>query len=139
MCCVHGLDEEKTRPEELACLFSSFGEVACVFMPTPDSTAGVRMRTSHQCRAAVEQLRGVVLHGRQITVAWGEEGGRQTGERGGPALRRGAGGRAAEGPARRRRPFGVPSAPRFVVDACDVLCVREAQGPPQNVFKLNNI
>ncbi|EER20226.1 polypyrimidine tract binding protein, putative, partial [Perkinsus marinus ATCC 50983] len=66
---VHGLNEQETRPDDLAALFAVYGNVVRVkIMFKARHTALVQMQDMQQCRTAISYLQDVWLHGNQLTM-----------------------------------------------------------------------
>ncbi|KAF4692298.1 hypothetical protein FOZ60_013829 [Perkinsus olseni] len=72
---VHGLNEQETRPDDLAALFAVYGNVVRVkIMFKARHTALVQMQDMQQCRTAISYLQDVWLHGNQLTMEMSKGG-----------------------------------------------------------------
>ncbi|CEL95821.1 unnamed protein product [Vitrella brassicaformis CCMP3155] len=64
---VNNLDEDNTRPDELAALFAVYGNVHRVKIMFKMKSRGlVQMESLHQCQAAISALSGCPLHGKRL-------------------------------------------------------------------------
>ncbi|EER09567.1 polypyrimidine tract binding protein, putative [Perkinsus marinus ATCC 50983] len=74
---VHGLNEQETRPDDLAALFAVYGNVVRVkIMFKARHTALVQMQTVGECHTAIAHLKGIRLHGNKLTMEM-SKGGRE--------------------------------------------------------------
>ncbi|KAF4672207.1 hypothetical protein FOL47_000790 [Perkinsus chesapeaki] len=72
---VHGLNEQETRPDDLAALFAVYGNVVRVkIMFKARHTALVQMQDMQQCRTAISYLQDVWLFGCQLTMEMSKGG-----------------------------------------------------------------